>query len=153
MAGTLRFGMAALSCAAGLVMAICAPAFADDNAPASGDQPQLTPRPFPSGINCVWRPQLRSGYFSVIDDSHIVIEGDNRKYYLITLTHRCFDIDTNFQLAFTARGDQLCGPGDSIITKRERCPIQYLEEVGSYSDGKSVVALRDAAAKAKRQAN
>jgi Family of unknown function (DUF6491) len=149
MVSTLRSAIAALSFAG--IAALCSPAFADGNTAPGGDQPQVTPKPYPNGINCVWRPLLRSGYFTVLDDRHVVVEGDNRKYYLLTLTHGCFDIDTAFKLGITSHGEQLCGPGDSIVTRRDRCPIQYLEEVSSGADAKAIVAARDAAEKARRR--
>ncbi|HXZ67747.1 MAG TPA: DUF6491 family protein [Alphaproteobacteria bacterium] len=127
-------------------------ACASDAVP-KGAVPPESVKPLPTGINCVWKPLLRSGYFTVIDDQHIVLEGDNRKYYLLTLSHRCFDIDTAIGLRIDGHGDQLCGPGDSIRTRRDRCPIEYLEEVSGNSEAKAIVAARAAAAKAARQSH
>ncbi|MFZ1990498.1 MAG: DUF6491 family protein [Alphaproteobacteria bacterium] len=127
-------------------------ALAADAVP-KGAVPPSSVKPLPTGINCVWKPFLRSGYFTVIDDQHIVIEADSRKYYLLTLSHRCFDIDTALGLRIDGHGDQLCGPGDSIITRRDRCQIEYLEEVSGDSEAKAIVAARAAAAKAARQSH
>ena len=135
---------------AGSIIACCGTALAADAVP-KGAVPPESVKPFPTGINCVWKPTLRSGYFTVLDDQHIVIEGDNRKYYLLTLTHRCFDIDMALGLRVDGHGDQICGPGDTIVTKRDRCPIEYLEEVSGESEAKAIVAARAAAAKAARQ--
>jgi hypothetical protein len=115
--------------------------------------PPESVKPFPSGINCVWKPTLRSGSFTLIDNQHLVIEGADRKYYLLTLYNRCYDLDIAVALRVEGHADQICGPGDSIITKRERCPIEYLEEVSGTSEAKAIVAARAAAAKAAHQAH
>lgn len=116
-----------------------------------GAVPPETVKPYPSGINCVWKPTLRSGGFTQIDDQHLVLEGGDRKYYLLTLYNRCFDLDTAMGLRFDGHDSQLCGPGDAIVTKRERCAIEYLEQVSGTGEAKMIVAARAAAAKAARQ--
>lgn len=133
-------------------VAVGGAALAADAVP-KGAVPTSSVKPLPTGINCVWKPTLRSGYFTVIDDQHIVIEGADRKHYLLTLSHRCFDIDTALGLRIDGHGDQLCAPGDAITTRRDRCPIEYLEEVSGESEAKAIVAARAAAAKAARQAH
>ena len=116
-----------------------------ENAPAPVPPP-------PSGITCAWLPPLRSQYYTVIDDQHLVIEGAGRKYYLITLMRRCFDLDTTLDIGLSSHGDQLC-TGDSIIIDRDRCPIGSVESVGSEAEAKMLVQARKAAEKAKRQGN
>jgi hypothetical protein len=134
-----------------LAAAIGGEALADNAAIPKGAVPSESAKPLPTGINCIWKPTLRSGYFTEIDDQHLVLEGADRKYYLLTLSHRCFDLDTAIGLRVDGHGDQLCGPGDAIITRRDRCPIEYLEEVSGAGEAKAIVAARAAAAKAARQ--
>ncbi len=109
--------------------------------------PPESVKPYPTGINCVWKPTLRSGYFTQIDDQHLVIEGADKKHYLLTLYNRCFDLDTAIALRIDGHNDQLCAPGDSIVTKRDRCTIEYLEEVPSTSEAKAIVKARAARAR------
>ena len=113
--------------------------------------PSSVPPP-PSGITCAWMPPLRSQYYSVIDDQHLVIEGPGRKYYLVTLTRRCFDLDTTLDIGLSSHGDQLC-TGDAIIIDRDRCTIGSVEAVGSEAEAKMLVQARAAAEKARRQGN
>ena len=141
--------LAALALVPTILAALSGVALAD--AVPRGAVPAESVKPYPTGINCVWKPSLRSGYFSVLDDQHLLIEGDNRKYYLLTLSHRCFDIDTALGLRIDGHGDQLCGPGDAIMTRRDRCPIEYLEEVSGSAEAKAIVAARASAARAARQ--
>jgi Family of unknown function (DUF6491) len=123
------------------------PSWSDEAKPAKSES-----KPYPEGINCVWAPNLRSQSFYVIDDQHLVIELPFKKRYLLTLTRRCWDLDTVEVLRLASHGDQICGPGDSVVTSRDRCMIAYLEEVPSYKDGKAIVAAREAAKKAARKA-
>jgi Family of unknown function (DUF6491) len=118
-----------------------------------GAVPPESVKPYPSGINCIWKPRLRSGSFTLIDNQHLVLEGGDKKHYLLTLYNRCFDLDIALALRIDGHSDQLCGPGDSIVTKRDRCPIEYLEEVAGTSEAKAIVAARAAAAKAARQSH
>ena len=125
------------------------------SAPARADQASAAksePKPYPEGINCIWAPNLRSQSFYVIDDQHLVIEQSLKRNYLLTLTRKCWDLDTVETLRLASHGDQICGPGDSVVTDRDRCMIAYLEEVPSYQDGKAIVAAREAAEKAARKA-
>lgn len=116
-----------------------------ENAPASVPPP-------PSGISCAWMPPLRSQYYSVIDDQHLVIEATGRRYYLITLTRRCFDLDTTLDIGLSSHGDQLC-TGDAIIIDRDRCTIGSVEAVANEAEAKMLVQARAAAEKARRQRN
>ena len=90
---------------------------------------------------CIWTPEMRSGYYTVIDDQHLVIEGAGKKYFLVTLFTKCFDLDTTLQLGFKSRADQLCS-GDSIITGRDRCGIWTIEPVPSSDAAKALVDSR-----------
>ena len=108
--------------------------------------------PPPSGVTCAWLPLLRSQYYSVIDDQHLVIEGSGRRYYLLTLTRRCFDLDTTLDIGLSSHGDQLC-TGDAIIIDRDRCTIGSVESVASEAEAKMLVQARATAEKAKRQGN
>jgi hypothetical protein len=122
--------------------AVASAAAAQDGAPASVPPP-------PSGISCVWLPAVRAQYYSVIDNRHLVIEGPNRTYYLVTLTHQCFDLDTTLDIGISAHGDQLC-TGDAIVIDRDRCIIQSVETVPSEAEAKTIVKARSDAEKAKR---
>ena len=115
------------------------------NAPANVPPP-------PSGITCAWLPPLRSQYYSVIDDQHLVIEGTGHTYYLLTLTRRCFELDTTLDIGLSAHGDQLC-TGDAIVIDHDRCTIGSVESVASEAEAKMLVQARAAAEKAKRQGN
>ena len=126
--------------------AIAASAIAQDTT-----EPKKEPKPYPEGINCVWLPNLRSQYYSLIDDRHLVIEATRKKYYLLTLSRRCRDLDTTLDIGLETHGSQLCGPGDSIITDSDRCMIQYLEDVKNYDDAQQIVEDRDNAEKAARK--
>ena len=123
-----------------------APALAEDAAAA-----QTKAKPYPEGVNCIWSPNQLSQSYYVIDDQHLVIEQPFKKRYLLTLTRVCWNLDVVNALRFTARGNQLCGPGDSVITNRDRCMIAYLEEVPTYDAAKTIVADRKAAEKAARE--
>ena len=112
---------------------------------------QTTPvPPPPSGVTCAWMPPLRSQYYSVIDDQHLVVEGTGRKYYLLTLTRRCFDLDTTLDIGISSHGDQVCA-GDAIIIDRDRCTIGSVEGVDNEAVAKTLVQARAAAEKAKRE--
>lgn len=113
------------------------------------DAPASVPPP-PAGISCVWLPGLRAQYYSVIDDQHLVIEGSGRTYYLLTLSRRCFDLDTTLDIGLSAHGDQLCS-GDAIVIDRDRCTIQSVESVPSEADAKTLVKARADSEKAKRK--
>jgi hypothetical protein len=64
------------------------------------------------------------------------------------------DLDTTLDIGITAKGSQLCAPGDSIITDSDRCSIQYLEEVANFDEARQIVEDRDAAEKeAKKNKN
>ncbi len=124
---------------------VASAAFAADPAPASVPAP-------PTGVSCVWLPGLRSQYYSVIDNQHLVIEGTGRTYYLLTLTRRCFDLDTTLDIGLSAHGDQLC-TGDAIVIDRDRCTIQSVESVPSEAQAKALVKARTDAEKAKRKSD
>ena len=127
-----------------LVAVWAAPALAQE----SGNQSEA--RPYPEGISCLWMPTARSQSYSLIDDEHLVLEAVGRRYYLLTLSRRCWDLDTSLDIGISRRGDQLC-TGDAIITDNDRCTIRYLEQVASYKEAKAIVDARDAAEKAERQ--
>ncbi len=120
-------------------------AAAQESTPAPVSEP-------PSGISCAWMPTLRSQYYSVIDDQHLVIEGTARTYYLLTLTRHCFDLDSTLDIGVSAHGDQLC-TGDAIIIDHDRCPISSVESVLGEAEAKLLVKARIDAQKAKRQGN
>lgn len=134
-----------------LLAAMGSQAFASDAAIPKGAVPPESVKPYPKGINCIWKPTLRSGYFTQLDDRHIVLQGADRKFYLLTLYTRCFDLDTATGLRIDGHADQLCGPGDAIMTHRDRCAIEYLEEVSGTSEAKSIVTAREAEAKAQHR--
>jgi hypothetical protein len=117
-------------------------AYAQESAPAPVSPP-------PSGVTCVWLPALRSQYYSVIDDQHLVIEGNARTFYLLTLTRRCFDLDTTLDIGISAHGDQLCS-GDAIVIDHDRCTIGSVEGVPSEAEAKALVKARAAAEKTRR---
>lgn len=119
-------------------------------APAIAATP-VQAKPYPQGIQCVWHPLLRNGYYTVLDNSHVVIETTGKKYYLLTLARYCMDLDASWQIAFQSHGDQLCAPGDSVITRSDRCMIQYLEPVAGTAQAKALVAARAAAKKPKKE--
>lgn len=122
-----------------LALNLACAAFAENAAPVSVPPP-------PSGVSCVWLPGLSAQYYSVIDDEHLVIEGSNRTYYLVTLTRRCFDLDTTLDVGLSAHGDQLC-TGDAIVIDRDRCTIQSVESVPGEAEAKTIVKARADAAK------
>ena len=139
------------SCRDGLICVLrcCALALGLAAGNAFAQESSSVPPP-PSGITCAWLPALRSQYYSVIDNQHLVIEGNNRIYYLLTLTRRCFDLDTTLDIGLSAHGDQLC-TGDAIIIDRDRCTIGSVEKVSSEGEAKALVQGRAAAERARRQ--
>ena len=116
---------------------------------AHADNATPAPPAPPQGISCVWLPSLRAQYYSVIDDRHLVFEGTNSTYYLLTLTNRCFDLDTTLDIGIAAHGDQVC-TGDAIVIDRDRCTIQSVENVPSEAEAKTLVKSRADAEKARR---
>ena len=143
LAGRLRILLVLGYAGAGLV--IGPPARAQESAPAASAP---TARPYPTGLTCVWMPSLRSQFYTVLDDQHLVIDSAPKGHYLITLARRCFDLDTTLDIGLAAHGDQLCS-GDAILIGRDRCTIQYIEAVASEAEAKEIVAGRKAAEKAK----
>jgi hypothetical protein len=118
---------------------------------AAAGAPAATPRPYPKGITCIWMPNLNSQSYTVIDDRHLVIQAPHGNRYLLTLARRCTELGTTLELRLARHDDQLCAPGDSIVTGRDRCPIQYLEGVASEAEAESLVDARAAAERAKRK--
>ena len=112
----------------------------------TSNAPEKEAKPYPEGINCVWLPSLRSQFYSLIDDQHLVLEGTPKKFYLLTFTRRCRDLDTTLDIGLETHGNQLCS-NDSIITDSDRCTIQYLEEVANYEEARQIVRDRAAAEK------
>lgn len=149
-----RIGSKILAVAAAISLAACATKAPSTTAtqPATAEpaSAQMTAKPYPKGIQCVWNPIMRNGYYTVLDNRHVVIESTGKKHYLLTLTRYCNDLDTSWSIAFNSHGNQLCGPGDSVITRNDRCPIQYLEPVANVAAAKALIAARKAAKKAKQ---
>lgn len=140
-------GCAALACGA----STAALAQSDTQQPPAQNETAAPPaaKPYPQGLTCVWMPSLRSQFYSVIDDQHLVMDSAPNRKFLITLARRCFDLDTTLDIGIDAHGNQLCN-GDAILIGRDRCVIEYIEEVANEAEAKAIVAGRKAAEKAKR---
>jgi hypothetical protein len=128
-----------LSAAAlGLALSGALSALADE--PSTSTTPAA--KPYPKGITCAYVP-ISSGY-GVIDDKHLIVDGIGKQKYLVTLFTRCFNLSTAFAIRFDRRGSDLC-TGDAIVAGRDRCLIQFVEEVASAKEGQDLVKARDAA--------
>lgn len=143
--GTLSRGLALVS-----VIGLAACATTSPTTKATAANP-VAARPYPKGIQCVWQPELRNGYYNVIDHRHLVIESLAKQHYLLTLQRYCMDLESAINVGFDTHGGQLCAPGDSVITPQDRCPINYLEPVASVAEAKAVIAARAAVQKNKEK--
>jgi Family of unknown function (DUF6491) len=117
---------------------------ADQTRPASVPPSRVAPAP--SGVSCVWRPEIRDGYYNVVDDSHLVIQSIGKKYYLVTLGRRCIDLDTGVALGLESNADELC-TGDSVKTRSDRCVIDSIEAVPGNKEAAALVKARELAHK------
>lgn len=128
-----------------LSLALIAPlAFAEEPAAAPAKPQALT------GFHCL-EPGPATGW-TYLDDSHILIDGGNRKYKL-EFTEACWGIKFDDSLAF--RGDsfngRVCGVlGDEVITEHMHCRIKQLEIISTdqyrqmIRDNKAAIAARKA---------
>ena len=103
-----------------------------------------------NGFHCL-EPGPSTGW-TYLDDSHILIDGGNRKYKL-EFTEACWGIKFENSLAF--RGDsfsgRVCGDlGDEVITEHMHCRIKHLELISTdqyrqtIRDNKAAIAARKA---------
>jgi hypothetical protein len=88
--------------------------------------PPDKPRPL-TGLRCL-TPDRSSGW-TYLDDSHILIDGGNRKYRM-EFDQACWGLKFEMSLAF--KGDpftgRVCGDlGDEVITKTQHCRIKSME--------------------------
>jgi hypothetical protein len=131
-----------LALAAAVSLAACATTTPPSTATSSAAAAPVKARPYPEGIKCVWKPELRHGYYTVIDHRHLVVQSPAKKYYLLTLQRYCMDLESSINVGFQTHGSQLCAPGDSVITPKDRCPINYIEPVASVAEAKALVKGR-----------
>lgn len=85
--------------------------------------------------------------FTVIDDTHVVLNGGARRHYLVTTTSRCPDLRWGQQLGTTFRStDTICSPVGEYLVSEDgwRCPIETIEEVESLDEARSLVEIRTA---------
>lgn len=89
--------------------------------------------------------------FDAITDKHLFVEERSKKYYLITLQSRCFNLQSAHAIAFADSMSITCSKGfgeiiyrDSLSGQLESSRIDTIEPVESKEDAKAIVAARAA---------
>lgn len=83
--------------------------------------------------------------FTVIDDTHVVLNGGARHHYLVTTMSRCPDLRWGLQLGTTLpRSGTVCSPiGEYLVSEDGwRCPIDTIEEVEDLDTARALVEAR-----------
>lgn len=83
--------------------------------------------------------------FSVIDDTHVVLNGGASHHYLVTTAFRCPDLRWGMQIGTTfARNATICSPiGEYLVSDDGwRCPIDSIEEVEDLETARALVEAR-----------
>lgn len=86
--------------------------------------------------------------FTVIDDTHVVLNGGTRHHYLVTTRSRCPDLRWGMQIGTTLpRTGTVCSPVGEYLVSEDgwRCPIETIEEVEDLETARTLVEARNAA--------
>jgi hypothetical protein len=143
------------SFAFGLLALLPFPAQADGPSSAGSSAPEVpaavTAKPYPTGVQCYFVPQMHSTGFSVIDDQHVTIDGFGRAKYLLTLNSRCSQLNWEIAIGLERHGSDLC-TGDALLVGHQHCVIRYIEEVATAKEALAIVAARNEAEAQTRKA-
>lgn len=100
-------------------------------------------------MTCVNARFIRN--FDAITDKHLFVEERSKKYYLITLRTRCFNLQSAHTIAFADSMNIVCSKGfgkilyrDSLSGELESCHIDTIEKVESKDAAETIVAERTA---------
>lgn len=83
--------------------------------------------------------------FTVIDDTHVVLNGGARHHYLVTTRSRCPDLRWGMQIGTTLpRTGTVCSPVGEYLVSEDgwRCPIETIEEVEDLETAEALVEAR-----------
>ena len=70
--------------------------------------------------------------YTVVDSEHLILRGGVSRYYLVTLTHRCYGLRGGMQVgtSLPTTGTVFSPRSEYIVTRdHDRCYIETIEEV------------------------
>lgn len=84
--------------------------------------------------------------FDVLSDKHLYVEERGKKYFLLTLRSRCFNLESAHAIAFTDSMNFVCSKGfgevsyrDSLSGRFETCHIDTIEAVESKAHAEAII--------------
>ena len=83
--------------------------------------------------------------FTVVDDTHVVLNGGARHHYLVTTASRCPDLRWGMQIGTTFPANTtICSTiGEYLVSEDGwRCPIETIEEVEDLDAARALVDAR-----------